>query len=189
MKNTFLHLILFCFLAAPAFSQSGKLTDKPAPEMESRYLPGNPDFPLGLKPAPFKLNHLIRPPGDTRYKSTASEIPMFDLRTEGRVTPVKDQGGGEHGGNCASFATIGALESRWLTMGLSEPDLDLSEQNMAACNGFEWGYGEGANQFMCSAYLTRLAGPVLESEDPYNQVITFCRSDIVEMDPVALIPE
>jgi len=66
------------------------------------------------------------------------------------------------------------------------PEVDLSEQNLAACNGFDeenWGYGQGGNQYTCSAYLTRLVGPVSEEDDPYNLILHYCKSDLVELDP------
>jgi C1A family cysteine protease/PKD repeat protein len=157
MKKTVLHLIFFCFLVPGAFAQWGQGKS------------------LGYKPAPFKINHIKRPANDLRYKSGAALPAKFDLRDEGRVTSAKDQGGGQYGGNCTAFSTMGAIESRWLTMGFGE--YDLAEQHMAACNGFDeenWGFGQGANQFVCSAYLTRLNGPVLESQNPYNLNVHPC---------------
>lgn len=188
MKNRFLALLLLSFLVHALQAQSETLQQQEDLTRKSRIRPA--DYTLGYKPAPFKLKQLKRPADDLRFKSTGVLPSAFDLRTSGRVSPPKDQGGGEYGGNCTSFASIGALESRWLSIGLEE--FDLSEQNMAACNGFDeenWGYGQGANQFICSAYLTRLVGPVLEEDDPYNQALHVCRSDIVELEPVALIPE
>jgi PKD repeat protein len=85
------------------------------------------------------------------------------------------------------FSSMGALESRWLDMGLGE--YDLSEQHMAACIGFveeNWGYGQGGNQFTCSAYLTRFGGPVLESQNPYNPASHPC---LPFLKPIALVPE
>ncbi|MFC2099019.1 C1 family peptidase, partial [Bacteroidota bacterium] len=109
------------------------------------------------------------------------------LRDEGLVTSPKNQGGGNYGGNCTVFSSIGSIESRWLKMGY--PEVDLSEQNFAACLGFNeenWGFGQGHNQFICSAYLTRLKGPVLEKDDPYNIDVHPCISGLV---PPALVPD
>ncbi|MFP4023542.1 MAG: C1 family peptidase [Thiohalospira sp.] len=85
----------------------------------------------------------------------------FDLRDEGLVTSVKNQGGAGH---CWSFSALGAVESRSLVLGSG--NYDLSEKNMATCHGFEW--EEGGNQSIATAYMTRLQGPILESEDPYD---------------------
>ncbi len=47
---------------------------------------------------------------------------------------------------------LGSIESRWLVIG--EGEYDLSEQNMAACHGFDTEFGQGGNIFMAMAYLT-----------------------------------
>jgi len=172
MKKTVLHLILFCFLLSPAVAQNKA---DPSEVLKSNVIKENPEFTTGYKPAPFKINSLKRPASDTRYKSSSALPTQFDLRSEGRVTSAKNQGGGVYGGNCTMFSSIGALESRWLTMGLGE--YDLAEQHMAACIGFDeanWGYGQGGNQFTCSAYLTRFKGPVLEEDNPYNNDVHPC---------------
>jgi C1A family cysteine protease/PKD repeat protein len=187
MKKILLHLILFCMLPVSLHAQEGTGSPYNSPNKSSSPDPG---YTLGYKPAPFTLRQLQRPSADARYKSSSALPSVFDLRSLGRVTPARDQGGGNYGGNCTSFSSIGSIESRWLSMGF--PETDLSEQNMAACNGFDeenWGFGQGANQFVCSAYLTRFDGPVSEEDDPYNLILHFCRSDIVELSPVALVPE
>jgi C1A family cysteine protease/PKD repeat protein len=187
MKKTVLYLILFCLGSTIAYSQSGTGQN---PDLKSQVLPGDPEYFLGYKPAPFRINYQKRPAGDMRYKSAAALPAMFDLRAEGRVTGAKDQSPGsgpEPSGNCVAFSSIGSIESRWLSMGY--PELDLSEQNLAACNGFDsinWGFGQGSNQFVCSAYLTRLNGPVLEADDPYNLEVYPCRDNL---ESVALVPD
>ncbi len=120
----------------------------------------------GYKPLPFELNfeHLDTTKIHRTLKS--GELPFrYDLREEGLITNVKNQGG-TFGGNCWSFTALGAVESQWLKMGYDA--FDLSEQNLITCHGFEWGYGEGGNDFLALAYLTRLQGPVLETDDSYD---------------------
>jgi len=78
---------------------------------------------------------------------------------------------------------MGVIESRLLVAG--DVVFDLSEQNCAACYGYEWAYGEGANGVMATAYLSRFSGPVLEAQDPYNLANHTC----LEIDPAILIPE
>jgi C1A family cysteine protease len=72
------------------------------------------------------------------YKSDTELPPKYDLRDMGLVTTARYQGNGSAGGNCASFADIGSLESSWLKMGY--PEIDLSEQNLSGCHGYEWAY-------------------------------------------------
>ncbi|MCK5462250.1 MAG: hypothetical protein KAI95_04510, partial [Bacteroidales bacterium] len=119
------------------------------------------------------------------YKSDAEFPAKYDLRDAGLVTPAKYQGSGSAGGNCASFAVIGSLESSWLKMGF--PETDLSEQNLSGCHGYEWAYGTGSNPYIATAYLSRISGPVLESQDPYNTSATefFCD----QYQPAAYVPE
>ncbi|MCK4853981.1 MAG: T9SS type A sorting domain-containing protein [Bacteroidales bacterium] len=119
------------------------------------------------------------------YKSDA-ELPLkYDLRDVGLVTAAKYQGNGSAGGNCATFAVAGSLESSWLKMGFSETD--LSEQNLSGCHGYEWAYGTGSNPYIATAYLSRMSGPVLESQDPYNTSAMefFCD----QYGPAAYVPE
>ncbi len=61
----------------------------------------------------------------------------YDLRAEGRVTPVRDQG---PFGTCWSFAAIGAAESSYLTQGLGGTP-DLSEMHLAWFTYMEPGKG------------------------------------------------
>ncbi len=100
--------------------------------------------------------------------SAAAFPPRFDLRDEGRVTPVHDQG---NCGSCWAFAAYGSLESTYLTdTGETE---DFSENNMKnLCSnlypdGFDAGPCDGGNAYKSAAYLTRGSGPVQEADDPY----------------------
>lgn len=140
-------------------------------------------YRLDYVPSPVKL-HFRTVPENNALKSTQAFPARFDLRDSDLVTAVKDQGGGEFGGNCVAFATMGALESDWLQM--DGVTWDLSEQNQAACYGFKWAYGTGATASMPAAYLTRFSGPVLESQDPYNLNDPTCHSGF---NPVYYVPE
>jgi C1A family cysteine protease len=88
----------------------------------------------------------------------------FDLRTLGRVSPVKDQ---RPLGTCWAFAAYGSMESCLLPGELR----DFSEDNVSLNSGFDAGgdpYSHGGNFGMVAAYLLRWAGPVEESADPYG---------------------
>jgi len=84
----------------------------------------------------------------------------FDLRTAGRVSPVRDQG---RWGTCWAFASLASLESSLLP-GATH---DFSENNLAHRAGFTLGYDSGGNSYMAAAYLLRWDGPVNEADDPY----------------------
>lgn len=91
--------------------------------------------------------------------------PAYDLRQQSRLTPVRNQGGL---GTCWAFANLAAVESSLLP-GRS---WDFSEDNLVTRSGygpFRGGpYVWGGWDFMAVAYLTRWAGPVNETADPYN---------------------
>jgi len=92
---------------------------------------------------------------------------FYDLRLEGKVTPVRDQG---NAGTCWSFASYGSLESFLLPGEMR----DFSENNMknlltrAYPEGFDYVQDDGGNEKMATAYLARRTGPVNEEDDPYN---------------------
>ena len=121
--------------------------------------------PLGLAVDP-----ILTPssPGEPGSDGPVGLPPSaYDLRTYGRVSPVKDQGAF---GTCWSFATFGSLES-WLLGNMSYL-YDFSEDNVALTSGFDYNpYNGGGTHMMSTAYLAR-RGPVLESDDAYGDGIT-----------------
>ena len=84
----------------------------------------------------------------------------YDLRTSGRVSPVKNQGSC---GSCWAFASYGSMESEALPTQL----FDFSENNLKNLHGFDSGACAGGNSQMATAYLARWSGAVAESADPY----------------------
>lgn len=89
------------------------------------------------------------------------EFPeTYDLRDEGKVSQVRDQGDYN---TCWTFAALSSLESNLLP----EKPFIFSPKNMANLHGFDGGYNGGGGVSMATAYLTRWNGPVLEETDPY----------------------
>lgn len=114
--------------------------------------------PLGLIPAPIDLPYLK---SDSSFDNADSLAASYDLRTKNKLTSVKDQG---NAGTCWTFATYGSLES-FLKPGAI---WDFSEQNMADHHGFDYGINDGGHMWMSAAYLARWAGPLNETDDPYQ---------------------
>jgi C1A family cysteine protease len=128
--------------------QSGLITNITPDGHGLGYIPGvnNPDF-SGYAP----------PTSPSTFPS------VFDLRTTGQMSAVRDQGSC---GACWAFATMGSMESRWKVLGLGE--YDLSENNLKDCHLYDIGACTGGNFSMSAAYMSRRAGPVSEAADPYS---------------------
>lgn len=114
----------------------------------------------GIIPSPIDFSYLK---GRTSAGLRALQaLPTsYDLRTLGKLTPVKDQ---DPYGTCWTFATYGSLESTLLTA----ETRDFSENNLANLHGFDYGYDDGGTHLMSTAYLTRWSGPINEVDDPYS---------------------
>jgi C1A family cysteine protease len=112
---------------------------------------------LGHIPPPVDLGYLT---GQTIFPALQGYPTYYDLRTQGKLTSVKNQGAC---GSCWSFASYGSLESYLMPAA----NWDFAEQDMIDHHGFDNSPCAGGNYFMSSAYLARWAGPVLETDDPY----------------------
>ena len=126
-------------------------------------------YGLGLVPSPLNLDYLaginifgVPQAADMAEAPLRLGLPVsYDLRTQGKLTPVRDQ---STGNTCWAFATYGSMESNLLP---GETN-DFSENHMKNTHGFDWGYDYGGNGDMATAYLARWSGPVNEADDPYN---------------------
>ncbi|MBN2762849.1 MAG: hypothetical protein JXR41_07155, partial [Bacteroidales bacterium] len=119
---------------------------------------------LGEIPLPVKINVELPVSLKTQFIQREAAPASFDLRNTGNITSVKNQG---DCGSCWTFATMAAVESRWLTDGSGS--YDLSEDNLNTCHPpFVWAPCDGGNTFISSAYLMRGSGPLSEADDPYS---------------------
>ncbi len=93
----------------------------------------------------------------------------YNLVDDGYVTPVKDQ---QDSGNCWAFAVLAALESCILKS--TGEVYDLSEENMknlmASFSDYGWqiDVNEGGYDDMGVGYLASWLGPILESDDLFD---------------------
>lgn len=141
---------------------------------------------MGLIPPVFDSSHIkTKSVVTNRSKSNGNAtIPaQYDLRTEGKVTEIKDQG---YYGTCWAFATMASLESSFINVGLGVQD--LSERHLAwfAYNdesadkiaytkldipdGYNATYDQGGNSYQSIALLSRWTGPVKEEECLYSGI-------------------
>ena len=119
------------------------------------------------------INLTIADGNYTMYKTNETiidEIPQYySLLDHGLLTIPKDQ---QSSGNCWAFTAIAALESAILKA--SGESFDLSEENMknviAKFSDYGWDIStnDGGYDNMPFGYLASWLGPVLESEDTFD---------------------
>lgn len=179
-KYWFLGLIILFLIAGLVFFLS--LGIKAQDSHKLRPAPINPEFleyiqnlnlkkwpnytedghPLGLRPSPLNIFYVKNThPAEFKPVREKSLPTSYDLRYEGKLSPIRNQGSC---GSCWAFASYGSLESFLLP----SESWDFSEQNLIDHHGFDWQPCEGGDIFMATAYLARWSGPVKEEDDPYQ---------------------
>ncbi|KDR94631.1 Cysteine protease, C1A family [Peptoclostridium litorale DSM 5388] len=118
--------------------------------------------PSGTSASNTRVPSPVKVFGSYNGLESAVELPeYFDLRDQGRLPKVKDQGSLSA---CWAFGNTAALESALMPY----EENDFSENNLVNSHGFEWDRNDGGNAGMAAAYYLRWEGPVHEDEDPYT---------------------
>jgi cathepsin L len=116
------------------------------------------------------LNGSEKAPG--RFVPSNNPIPnAVDWRSQGLVTPIKNQG---QCGSCYSFAATGALEGAWKKH--SGSLVSLSESQIVDCSGRYGNYGCNGGWYMSSwRYIRDIGGNECENTYPYVARKGWCR--------------
>lgn len=188
VKHTIAISIIYFILVNNAFCQK---QIKQAP-LNPDYLDFIKEYSSGMTdaeemmaaPSPYQLN--FKQYFEQKKLLNPKSYPIaYDMRIAGPggtslLTPVKHQ---LSCGACWAFATYGSIESTWKMIDFN--NLDLSENNLKNCHGFDLDPCQWGHHFMSTAYLVRGSGPINELDDPYDPNSTLCTQ---ELSPAAYVP-
>jgi len=168
IKKIALTTILFLFIST-AFAQ-------PRPEKA----PIDPNYKITTEELEeMQQSGVILPPIKPDVDPWANYVPdatrefpiVYDMRDTPWLTPVKAQSPG----GCWAYSTMGAVESRWLMLGMGE--YDLADNNLKYCHKYIPSRSTYGNHWMSSAYFARRSGPFMQSEtNPGN--VNDCPNDL-----------
>lgn len=179
MKTKLLTLLLFC--------QTIWLAAQPIPQRA----PSDPDYKItqeefvemqrgGVMLPPLKPAH--DPWANFAQKATRELPIVYDMRQTPWLTSVKTQSAG----GCWAYSVMGAVESRWLMLGMET--FNLSDNNLKYCHKYLPERSTNGNHWMATSYFARRSGPFLESQDPHPGGTTGPDNCPNDLTPVYYIP-
>ena len=171
------------FQALPVSAQEPQPQEAPRLELPETRPPVINGHGTGFIPPMMDLSHLKAPTcaqleqlsqlgqsgmeGVMRQSVSQPPPSSFDWRTQGVVSPVKDQGSC---GSCYAFAAIANIESATRKVGTGM--WDFSEDNAKECNWYHASCSGGNYGLIISEQAT--TGLVCESCDPYHASYVNC---------------
>ena len=114
--------------------------------------------------------------------AAATYPPSYDLRSLGKLPAIEDEGA--HNA-CWAFAALDSLES-CLLPGDAET---FSTDNLLLASGFsDTNYDSGGNALQATAYLTRWAGPLSGTAEPYGAGLVAGLKPLKHVQKVLFLP-
>ncbi|KAG6451665.1 hypothetical protein O3G_MSEX007256 [Manduca sexta] len=128
----------------------------------------------GLRPSSRDLGAVPFPHTDKEVEAIVQDLPEeLDLRLEGVITPVKNQG---NCGSCWAFSSVAAVEAT-LALKNGGRNLELSEQSLVDCAwGFEAMGCNGASPDSGFKYILEHGVPTDMEYGPYLEKNGFCEA-------------
>ena len=118
---------------------------------------------------PVPVSSFYIPAEEPLFKQ--GELPAkYDLRSEGKVSPIRNQGSTN---TCWTFGAMASMEGSWL-MDNPYGTIRYSTFNIVRNTADAWGVdiGSGGHYLISTSYFARLLGPVYDSEDPFDPTLS-----------------